>query len=164
MMEEKKELEKQTVFKEDEQKETAIQAVTGTHGEASENAKTTQGQSTSNANHETTESEKTAIGLDENITGALAYLFWFITGIIFLLLEKDNKFVRFHAMQSIVFFAAYFLISVILGFIPIIGLIFSILMAPIGIIIALFLMYKAYKGEMFKLPIVGDMAEQFLNK
>lgn len=164
MMEENKELEKQTVFKEDEQKETATQTSTETSGGAGENTMDPEEQATSGATSATMDTKKTAIGLDENITGALAYLFWFITGIIFLLLEKDSKFVRFHAMQSIVFFAAYFLISVILGFIPIIGLIISILMAPVGILIALFLMYKAYKGEMFKLPVVGDMAEQFLNK
>jgi len=45
---------------------------------------------------------KTALGIDENIEGLLCYVLGFITGILFLVLEKDNKFIRFHAMQSIV--------------------------------------------------------------
>lgn len=53
---------------------------------------------------------KTALGIDENIEGLLCYVLGFLTGILFLVLEKDNKFVRFHAMQSIVTFLALFVI------------------------------------------------------
>lgn len=64
---------------------------------------------------------KTALGIDENIEGLLCYVLGFITGILFLVLEKDNKFVRFHAMQSIVTFLAFFVVSMVIGFIPILG-------------------------------------------
>lgn len=113
---------------------------------------------------ENNKTTKTALGLDENITGALCYVFGFITGIIFLVLEKENKFVRFHAIQSLVTSLSLYIISVIVGIIPIIGLMLSFLIAPLVLILWLLLMYKAYKGERFKLPIVGDFAEKQIGK
>ena len=107
---------------------------------------------------------KTALGIDENITGALCYVFGFITGIIFLVLEKENKFIRFHAMQSLTIFLTLFLITTVIGWIPIIGWIILILITPLGFILWILLMYKAYKGERFKLPIVGDFAEKQIGK
>ncbi|MDL5501671.1 MAG: DUF4870 domain-containing protein [Candidatus Methanoperedens sp.] len=103
---------------------------------------------------------KTVLGIDENIEGLLCYVLGFITGILFLILEKDNKFVRFHAMQSIATFLIIFVISIIIGMIPIIGWVLSPLIGLVGLILWLLLMFKAYKGEKYKLPIAGDFAEQ----
>jgi uncharacterized membrane protein len=103
---------------------------------------------------------KTALGIDENIEGLLCYVLGFITGILFLVLEKDNKFVRFHAMQSIVTFLAFFVISMVIGIIPILGWILSGLIGLVGLILWLLLMFKAFQGEMYKLPIAGDFAEK----
>src|SRR5690554_522207 len=100
--------------------------------------------------------QKTSTGLDENIAGLLCYAFTFVTGIIFLVLEKENEFVKFHAMQSIFTFVALFIIGAILTIIPILGLLISILLVPIFLILWIFLMYKAYNGEKYKLPFVGD--------
>ena len=105
---------------------------------------------------------KTALGIDENIEGLLCYVLGFITGILFLVLEKDNKFIRFHAMQSIVVFLALFIISAVLRFIPILGWMVSGLIGLVGLILWLLLMFKAYQGEMYKLPIAGDFAEKQL--
>lgn len=99
-------------------------------------------------------------GLDQNIAGLLCYLCWFITGIIFILIEKENRFVRFHAMQSIAISVVLFAISLILILIPIIGWLFGLLLMPISVVLWVFMMYKAYKGEMYKLPIVGDFSEK----
>ncbi|MCX9084601.1 MAG: DUF4870 domain-containing protein [Candidatus Methanoperedens sp.] len=107
-----------------------------------------------------TNTNKTALGIDENIEGLLCYVLGFITGILFLVLEKDNKFVRFHAMQSIVTFLAFFVISMVIGIIPILGWILSSLMGLVGLVLWLLLMLKAYQGEMYKLPIAGDLAEK----
>ncbi len=121
---------------------------------------------------------KTALGIGENIEGLLCYSLGFITGIAFLVLEKENKFVRFHAMQSLATFLTLFVISVVLpviamviGMIPLIGWIISILIGLLGLILWLLililwllLMYKAFKGERFKLPIVGDFAEKQISK
>jgi uncharacterized membrane protein len=103
---------------------------------------------------------KTALGIDENIEGLLCYVLGFITGILFLILEKDNKFVRFHAMQSIITFLAFFVISMVLGFIPILGWMLSGLLGLIGLVVWLLLMFKAYQGEKYKLPVAGDLAEK----
>ncbi len=109
------------------------------------------------------EQSKTALGIDENLEALLCYLLGWISGLVLLLLEKENEFVRFHAMQSIVVFGAIFVASMILGIIPIIGWIISILLWPASVILALFLMYKAFNGERYKLPIAGDFAEEQLN-
>lgn len=110
-----------------------------------------------------TNDDKSTMSMEPNIAGALCYLVGFITGIIFLLLEKENRFVRFHAMQSIVTYGFFFVLEFVLSFIPIIGWLISLLLAPLGFILWILLMYKAYQGEMFKLPVVGDFAEQQIN-
>lgn len=105
------------------------------------------------------EKEKSSTGLDENVAGFFCYLLGFITGIVFLLVEKKSNFVKFHAMQSTITFLGLFVILMILGMIPIIGL----LAYPIWIlslILWLLLMIKALRGERYMLPIVGKMAEE----
>ncbi|MBP2627400.1 MAG: hypothetical protein H6Q68_2111 [Firmicutes bacterium] len=107
---------------------------------------------------------KTALGLTENIEAFLCYIFGWLTGVIFLILERENSFVRFHAMQSLTTFLSLFIISMIAGSIPILGWILTILITPTSVILWLFLMYKAYRGEKYKLPIIGIWAEQQINK
>jgi uncharacterized membrane protein len=104
--------------------------------------------------------QKTVLGISQNLEAVLCYVFGWITGIIFLLLEKENKFVRFHAMQSIVTFLAVLVISMVVGLIPVIGFLATVLIGPLSIILWLYLMYKAYLGEKYKLPWVGDWAEK----
>ncbi|HTL26689.1 MAG TPA: DUF4870 domain-containing protein [Burkholderiales bacterium] len=102
---------------------------------------------------------KTSTGINQNVAGLLCYLGWWITGLIFFLIEKENRFVRFHAMQSIITFGALSALSMVLSFIPF----FWILLPIVGIlqlILWVSLMVKAYQGEMFKLPVVGEMAEK----
>ena len=98
--------------------------------------------------------------LGENIRGALCYILGFFSGIFFLLTEKENKFVRFHAMQSVIVSLGLMLLM----FIPVLGWMLSVFIAPLSIILGLFLMYKAYQGEKFKLPVIGDLAEQQAEK
>ena len=104
--------------------------------------------------------EKSSTGLDSNVAGALCYLLGFITGVLFLVLEKDSKFVRFHAMQSTIVFGAFFVVNVILTVIPILGWLMAILLFPVTLIIWVFLMIKAFQGALFRLPIVGDIAQK----
>lgn len=107
---------------------------------------------------------KTSMNLEENVAGALCYVLGWVTGIIFYIMEKDNKFVRFHAMQSIIVFLP---LSIILGivqgillFVPFIGWAISALIGLFMFVLWLVLMLKAYQGEKFKLPVVGDIAEK----
>ena len=103
---------------------------------------------------------KTSTGLEENIAGLLCYLFGWITGLIFILIEKDNKFVRFHAMQSIIVFGIYTVVVIILRFLGFIGWIISIIVGIIAFILWIILMVKAAQGNKYKLPWAGDMAEK----
>jgi uncharacterized membrane protein len=104
--------------------------------------------------------ERSSTGLEINLAALLTYVLGFITGIVFLILEKDSKFVRFHAMQSTIVFGTLFVLNFVLSFIPVLGWIISFLLFPITLILWIVLMIKAYQGEKFKLPIAGDMAEQ----
>ncbi|PYR57162.1 MAG: hypothetical protein DMF85_14490 [Acidobacteria bacterium] len=105
--------------------------------------------------------EKTSTGLDANVAAALSYLVGFITGVLFLVIEKDNRFVRFHAMQSTVVFLAIVGIDILLQIVPILGaLVVVFLVIPASAVLWLVLMYKAYQGEEFSLPIVGPFAAE----
>jgi uncharacterized membrane protein len=105
--------------------------------------------------------EKSSLGIDANLAAVFAYVFGFISGIAFLLFEKNSKFVRFHAMQSTIFFAAIAVLKVVLSVIPLLGSLINIFLVwPATVVIWLVLMVKAFKGEYFKLPIIGDIAEQ----
>lgn len=115
-----------------------------------------------NSQQENVENKQTASGLDENLAGVLTYPLGFVTGIIFLIIEKENRFVKFHAIQSIILSLATIIISFIIGLIPLIGWIIAFLLTPIYIIIVIFLALKAYKHEMYKFPIIGDIAEKQL--
>jgi uncharacterized membrane protein len=105
-------------------------------------------------------SPKTTTGLPVNTEAALAYVFGWISGLVLLLLEKDNKKVKYHALQSLVTFGAAHLIVIILGMIPVLG---WAIMPFFGIgtfILWLILIVKTFQGEDVKLPIVKD----FVNK
>ncbi len=107
---------------------------------------------------------KTALGIDENIEGLLCYVLGFITGIVFLVLEKENKFIRFHAMQSIAVFLPLFVIGFFVMLIPFAGWAIGMLLWIAELVLWLLLMFKAYQGETYKLPIAGNFAEQQINK
>jgi uncharacterized membrane protein len=108
--------------------------------------------------------EKTSTGIKPNVAGLLCYLVGWITGLIFLLIEKESKFVRFHAIQSISIYVVLFVVYLIFMFIPVIGWIIDILLGIGMFVLWIVLMYKAYQGEKFKLPIIGDFAEKQANQ
>ncbi|MEK7593066.1 MAG: DUF4870 domain-containing protein [Patescibacteria group bacterium] len=101
---------------------------------------------------------------NENLMGAASYLLGFITGLVFLLIEKENKFVRFHAMQSVVLFGGVFVINMALGFIPILGWLAGLLLSFASFVFWIVCMWKAFQGEMYKVPFAGDLAEKQLAK
>lgn len=96
--------------------------------------------------------------LTPNVAATLAYLLSFVTGVIFLLISKD-KFVRFHALQSIFLAVTFIVIDSILGFTIILAIFIPLLgLLQLGASIAM--MVKAYQGEKYKLPVIGDLAEK----
>jgi uncharacterized membrane protein len=107
---------------------------------------------------------QTSLGVDENIAALLSYVLGWISGLIVLLVEKENAFVRFHAMQSIITFGALTILSMLLSSL----FIFFIFLLPLvnlgGLVLWIFLMVKAYQGQLFKLPVVGDMAQDWAKK
>ncbi|WP_054841504.1 DUF4870 domain-containing protein [Thermococcus peptonophilus] len=109
--------------------------------------------------------KRTSLGLDENVEGLLAYLLWWVSGIILLLLEKESDLVRFHAMQSTIIFLPLWIAIKIFSYIPLLGWIIADLLGLIGLIVWIVGMVKAYQGgERYKFPIAGDLAEQWLGK
>lgn len=103
---------------------------------------------------------KTQLGLTENFEAMLCYILGWVSGVLFFIIEKESKFVRFHALQSILTFLGTMVIFVVLRVIPVLGWLISVVLTPVVIILWIVLMIKAYKGEMFKLPVIGDMVEK----
>lgn len=108
---------------------------------------------------------------NRNLVAALSYFLLFITGIVILLVEKEDKYIRFHAMQSLVIFGSLFIASFVLSFIfkpfgPF-GIIYSFanfLIWLVTLLVWAVSMFKAYQGQMFKWPIAGDFAEKRVAK
>lgn len=111
-------------------------------------------------------------GLEPNIAAVLGYFFW-ILAIVWLVVEpfKNDRFVRFHAFQTLGLVVAAIalsigvtILSIVLAFIPYIGAVIALLLWPVlglGMFaLWIFLMYKAYNKEMWKLPVIGDFAEK----
>ena len=107
--------------------------------------------------------ERSSTGLEARVAGLLCYLLGVITGILFLVLERQSSFVRFHAVQSTVTFGSILVIQVFAGFIPLIGKFVVFVLGPLSFVLWILLMVKAYQGERFQLPIAGDIAEQHGN-
>jgi uncharacterized membrane protein len=108
--------------------------------------------------------EKTKLGLAQNVEALLAYVFGFISGFILLIIEKDNKFVRFHAMQSFVTFLLFAVVGWIASKVPFLGGMVSSVLGFVQLALWILLMYKAYKGETYKLPVIGEIVDKQINK
>ena len=105
--------------------------------------------------------EKTSTGLQANVAGLLCYVLGWVSGLVFLLIEKENKFVRFHAMQSIIVFGTI-TVAYILTVIPFVGVVISFLLWILGLVLWIILMVKAYQGQQYKLPWAGKLAEKWV--
>ena len=125
---------------------------------------------------------KSVFGLSENMAAAFSYLLGPLSGLLVLVLERENKFVRFHALQSTIWFLFMWIIrwgigviQSLLGAIPLLGtpiaFIFGIVIIPVMLVwwLGLFgskllLMIRALSGSEFKLPFVGEVAWNQINK
>ena len=103
-----------------------------------------------------------ASGLKKTTSGALAYVLGPITGVIFLIIDKD-PFVRFHAMQSIVVFVGLFVVQMVLGFTIILAILVPII-SILSFVLWLILIYKAWQGEEFEYPLLGGYARKLVKK
>ena len=101
--------------------------------------------------------------LKSNVAGLLCYLGGWITGIIFLMIEQRDRFVRFHALQSIITFGSLMIAWILLGWIPVVGGFFGVIIGVTTFVLWVVLMVKAYQGELYKLPVAGDVAAGVLD-
>lgn len=105
-----------------------------------------------------------SLGFDENITAMLSYLLGWVSGLVIILTEKENNFVRFHAMQSIVVFGSLTLLSIVASIIP---FFYAFLISIINLFAAvlwIILMVKAYQHEKFELPVAAEITSNLLDK
>lgn len=118
--------------------------------------------------NETTEvsTYKKPYNLEPNVEAALAYLVSPFTGILVFIFERENKFVRFHAMQSILFGVASFIASWAAGMLVsvLIGILLVPFVAIASFVLWLVLMWKAYNNQEFALPFLGKIAKDQVNK
>ncbi len=119
------------------------------------------------------EAKKSGSGLDQNVAALLAYLLGLVGGIVFILIEKDNKFVRFAAMQSIilnvVMIALVFILPFIIGIVAVatggLGSLLGLLIPLIWLgflIVWIMLMVKAYQNQEWELPVIGKIARKYV--
>jgi len=113
---------------------------------------------------------KSAFNLDEKIAGLLCYAFLWVSGIFFLITERENRFIRFHALQSTIWFGAGSILLFVLGLFKhlwVIGWLFGLVSGIVGFAMFaswLFLMYMAYKGSEFRIPVLGDAVAEHVSK
>ena len=99
-------------------------------------------------------------GLQQNIGGVLCYVLGWVSGIVMLILEPKNNFIRFHAFQSILSFGAIFVVMMIFVWLPIM----TYMLSALAFILWIAMMLVASQNKIYKLPFVGDYAEKWANK
>ena len=116
--------------------------------------------------------QDTSTGLQANLAGLLCYILGWITGLIFFFIEKENKFIRFHAVQSIIVFGGLTVLSIVVS---ILQIIFMFILTPLAVLLGfvstiiflvglalwILLMLKAYQNQTYKLPFLGEYSEKY---
>jgi uncharacterized membrane protein len=101
-------------------------------------------------------------GLDANVAAVLAYAFGAISGVVFLIIERKSAYVRFHAMQSTLTFLAVTVLLLALGSFPVVGWLLAGGVYLVGLVLWAVLMFKAFTGERYRLPYLGEIAARQL--
>ena len=104
--------------------------------------------------------DESSTSLEPNIAALLCYLGIWLTGIVFLIIEQKNRFVRYHAIQSIIVFGVLSIAISVLNNVPFVGWFFSFTIGVLTFVLWIVLMVSAYKGELYKIPGAGDVAER----
>jgi uncharacterized membrane protein len=102
---------------------------------------------------------KTSTGMQPEVEALLSYVLGIISGIVIFLIEKENKYVRFHALQSIFISIALMVIQTVLA-ITVVGVLLIPFVGLVGLVLWVLLMIKSWQGERFKVPMIGDWAEK----
>jgi len=108
------------------------------------------------------ETTQNPISGDRNLNAALSYVLGWITGIIFYMMYKDkDEYISFHALQSTVFFGGLTVLTMVLTATIVLAILTSFI-GLLGLVLWVYLMYKAYSGEKYMLPVVGEWVESQL--
>jgi uncharacterized membrane protein len=99
-------------------------------------------------------------GLPENVASTLCYAFGFVSGVVFLIVERRSRLVRFHAMQSLMAFGLLAIAGLALQVIPALGTALGFVLNIFAVALWIVCMVQAWQGRRWKLPIVGDEAEK----
>lgn len=102
---------------------------------------------------------RSTLQIDSNVAGGCAYAFGLFSGILLLIIEREDKYVRFHAMQSTLFFLGVTVATLLLASLPG-GWILTGLSTAVVTVMWIILMIKAFTGQRYKLPYVGEIAAQ----
>ncbi len=108
--------------------------------------------------------QKSSTGLPAHVAGVLCYLLGWVSGLVFYLIEKQSDFVRFHATQSIIVFGALTIVSIFVQAVPFLGQLVGALLSLLGVALWIILMIKAALRERYKLPWVGDLADEYARR
>jgi uncharacterized membrane protein len=111
-------------------------------------------------NHNNFNGQKSSTGLDENVAGMICYLGVFITGLVFFFMERDSRFVKFHGLQSTMLFISLSIVKSVFGWVPLLGSLVINAVNLLSFVLWIVMMVKAYNGEWFKLPVIGDIADR----
>ncbi len=103
---------------------------------------------------------QSSTGLSENVAATLCYVLGWITGLVFLFVEKSSGFVRFHAMQSFITFGLLTIAGILVNVLPGIGALLGMLLGLLTLVLWILLMLKAWSGERYMLPWIGPEAEK----
>ncbi len=106
--------------------------------------------------------KESTVDLQPNVAGLLCYVGWWISGLIFFIIEQKNEWIRFHAAQAIITFGSIVVVGSVINLIPWVGPPLAGITWFIGFVLWIVLMIKAYNGERFKLGIFGDFAEKLV--
>lgn len=135
------------------------------------------------ANNQASINQPSSFGLSPNVAALISYIWIPVTSVVVLVTEKENRLVRFHAFQSLFFglglFALSIILSIVIGIVmlvagvisPYLGIVVSMISLLIWLVLAIAILalwvlclVRAYRGEMYHLPIVGKFAEKMVNK
>lgn len=108
--------------------------------------------------------KKSVFNLDQNVASALAYLGLMFSGLFFLVMERENKEVRFHALQSTITFSFLWVLRFVLRLFPIFGGMFASIVSFVICAAVIVLVFMAFMGRTFKVPIVGEIVWNTINR
>lgn len=116
----------------------------------------------------------TSTPLSARTEAILGYALWWLGGLVFFVIERKNRFVRFHAAQSFIFFGGVSLLLAVLhliSIIPLIGLLLTVpisfistIITSVAVVAWLFSMFLMYRGKNFRIPVIGDYAESLVDR